>query len=133
VTVSSAIDERVSELVAAHREELAELVWRALDRELAVLVDVELSRLAELGANGAAHAARVVSAIADTAPTVEAQARELCSRCGEHPRLPERTLCRRCKTARDLELRRQRRREKRDRPAVAAADEEPPRAPDART
>jgi hypothetical protein len=116
VNAGSAIDERISLVVAAHREEFAELIRQAIDREVAQLVDVELdvvlARLAELRANGTAPAA------------VEAPTTSLCSRCGERPRLPDRSLCRRCKTAGDVERRRRRRREQHDPPV---ADAEPPR------
>jgi hypothetical protein len=40
----NAIDERISELVSAHRPQLEQLVRQAVDRELAALVDAELAR-----------------------------------------------------------------------------------------
>jgi hypothetical protein len=129
-----AIDERVRALVDAHREEIAGLIREAIDRELQVLVDVELdvvlARLAELRANGAARvvaSAEPTTAGADDTTPARPELRgaaKLCARCGERPRLADRTLCRRCKTAGDVDRRRQRRREQHD-PAVV--DAEPPR------
>jgi hypothetical protein len=42
VAVQTGIDERIQELVAARRDDLAELVHQAVDRELAELVELEL-------------------------------------------------------------------------------------------
>jgi hypothetical protein len=54
VSSLAAIDERVQALVAAHRNQLAQLVRQAVDRELAALLDAELEHRAN--GNGA-HAA----------------------------------------------------------------------------
>jgi hypothetical protein len=48
---TTAIDDRISELVGAHRSELVELVRQAVDRELQVLVAAELEHRAN--GNGA--------------------------------------------------------------------------------
>ena len=128
----SAIDERVSELVHGHREELVELVRQALDAELGALVDQELdAALGRLAAttNGTAPA-QVAGVLAPTGaiPANEAQARELRADCGERPRLQARSVCQRCKNRRDLARRRERREARALAEAAPAGDaEEPPR------
>jgi hypothetical protein len=56
---ASAIDERIGQLVAAHRPELQQLVRQAVDRELERLVEVELAR--HKNGNTAAATTRVCS------------------------------------------------------------------------
>jgi hypothetical protein len=75
-----AIDERIGEIVAAHRPELEQLVRQAVDRELERLVEVELARYRN--GNTAAATTRV------------------CSECGERPAARHRTVCERCRRAR---------------------------------
>jgi hypothetical protein len=75
-----AIDERIGELVAAHRPQLEQLVRQAVDRELKHLVDAELKRRAN--GNGAAATTR------------------LCSECGERPAAKHRKVCEGCRHAR---------------------------------
>ena len=126
------VETRISELVEARRPVLEELVAAAVDRALVELVDQELeqaiARLAERNGNFPPAGTTV-----PVEPTVEAgtdvpsssstppPATSTCSRCGAEPRLPGRTIGRRCKQADDL-ARRARRREQRETAAAGAQD-----------
>jgi len=103
-----AIDERISELVSAHRPELEQLIRRAVDRELEHLIEAEFAR------RGSGSSETATSAAVATA--------KVCRDCGRT--LPvssfekHRLVCRECR-ARQREQRRQ-----------AEADAEPPRPGD---
>ena len=100
--MSSAIDERITELVAAHRDQLEQLVREKVDAELERLVEAELERR-----ENSANPSEALTA----APA------RLCSICGEREPQRHRTVCGRC-----------RERQKRERRAAAqAAEAEPPR------
>lgn len=108
----TAIDERISELVAAHRPELEHLIDEAIGRQLAALVE---ERLAARNGNGAAVAPVAVTNVGTKTGNV----------CGTAKAATEfetgRRTCRLC--------RRRQERERADRraQAEAPAEQEPPR------
>jgi hypothetical protein len=124
VTVDVELEARIAEAVAARREVIAELVRQHVDRALVELVDVEVdAALERLASSNGTPAAEVVS-VTGVTPANEARELELCSRCHAEPKLPDRRLCRRCKTDDDAARARARRRERR----TPAADDDGPRA-----
>lgn len=102
----NAIDERIGDLVAAHRSELELLVDRALERELAQLVE---ERIAARNGNGGTHAPSATTKVC----------RGPCGRT-----LPVSSFDKHRRVCRDC--RRQQNREREHR-AAAAAEPEPPR------
>jgi len=107
--------ERVELAVEAHRHELAELVRAAVDRELERLVALELERLASSNGGGSAMAEVGSSTVVEVASAMAVTSRP-CTRCGERAAAAGRTLCHRCRGARDRERR-----------AARAADDDGPR------
>jgi hypothetical protein len=98
---------------ARHRRPvLEELVREAVNRELVALVEAELAAVVERrhGRDGTPAHAELGSPIGDVAN--EALPVELCSRCYAEPRLPDRTIGRRCKTDDDARVRAKRRERK---------------------
>jgi hypothetical protein len=127
---AGAIDERISELVAAHHQELAELVRQAVDRELQSLVAAELEHR---NGNGSRSQAGTLKAsqpgtLSTIRPEVvsgdSAETVKVCNRCGETKPTTDFEAGRR--TCRSCRWRQQRQRED----VRAAADAEADR-PDA--
>lgn len=116
-----AIDERIQELVEAHRDQLAELVDQAVDAELARLVAQALERR-----NGAAAAAPVKT------PTVQTNGSrpgtKTCTSCSETKPTTDfernRAKCRACRRREERQRAARRDPEPADpaRPAVTAAE-----------
>lgn len=80
--VTGTVEERIRTLVAAHHQELADLVRQAVDRELQELVELELrSRNAVQNGSGPSHG----------------QTPRPCRVCGLRPAARHRTICSGCR------------------------------------
>jgi hypothetical protein len=150
------VERAVRQAVSARRADLERLLARRVDAELAALarelLDARLAGAAVNGNGAAPHVRRTdlepltgsKRSAADHDQELELGDREpvgaelgapppageLCSRCGERPRLPQRSVCASCKARQDLGRRRRARARERA-PAAAASDEDGPRPADA--
>jgi hypothetical protein len=125
-SLEARIERAVHAAIAGRRAELEQLIRTRLDDELQALAGELLAdRLAEANGNGAVPSEPRTA----TAAELRRRSSEPCSRCGVEPRMPGRTIGRRCKTRHDAERTARQRAERRELTAAAAAvvDEEPPR------